>query len=109
MLVGLRRDIPRLAVRESAIPYLYLQVTVMRVKYVGGQEAGFAVFVSLRMTRPVTILEDGGIGEVTFAVASVWDTGDLLTGSRTSIRQQVKDNIDERLTAFAADYYRQNP
>ncbi len=30
MLVGLRRDIPRLAVRESAIPTLYLQVTVLR-------------------------------------------------------------------------------
>ena len=26
-----------------------------------------------------------------------------------TIRQQVKDSIDEKLTEFAADYYRQNP
>ena len=108
MLVGLRRDIPRLAIRESARPFLYLIVNVGRLTS-GTQERGFAACVSLEMKRPVTILEDGGIGEVTFALATVWDRGTLLGGSRRDMRQQVKDSIDELLTEFAADYYRQNP
>ena len=109
MFVGLRRDIPRLAVRESAHPSLSLQVTVARVTTLEGQEFGFSACVSLEMLRPVTILEDVGFGEVTFAQAVVWSKNVLLAGSRTSMRQQVKDEINEKLTAFAADYYRQNP
>ncbi len=108
MLVGLRRDIPRLAVRESALPSLYLQVTVARETTVGGRESGFSACVSLEMLRPVTILEDVGFGEVTFAQAVVWSKNVLLAGSRTSMHRQVKDEIDKKLTAFAADYYRQN-
>ncbi len=108
MLVGLRRDIPKLAVRESAIPTLYLVVTVLSTR-IGGKNVAFAAVFTLQMKRPVTILEDVGVGDVTFAMATVWDIGTLLTGSRTSIRQQVKDEIDELLTEFAADYYRQNP
>ncbi len=106
ILVGLRRDIPRLAVRESAAPYLYLNVTVVRDTTVGRT---FAVSVALLVNRPVTILEDVGVGEVTFAMASVWSRATLMGGSRENTRQQVKDAIDELLTMFAADYYRQNP
>ncbi len=69
----------------------------------------FAAFVSLRMMRPVTIQEDVGVGEVTFARATVWHKARLLAGNREYIRQRVKETIDEQLTAFAADYYRQNP
>ncbi len=109
MLVGLRRDIPKLAVRESARPFLYLNLTAVRIPTLGGQEVGFFVFVSLEMVRPVMILEDVGVGEVTSKVTTVWWKSALLSGSRTSIRRIVKDAIDEGLTAFAADYYRQNP
>ncbi len=109
MLVGLRRDIPRLAVRESAFPTLYLDVTMLRDTTVGGRDLGFSACVNLSMVRRVMILEDEGVGEVTLAVVTVWDKGELLVGNRTSIRQQVKDEIDEALTEFAADYYRQNP
>jgi hypothetical protein len=109
MLVGLRRDIPRLAVRESAIPYLYLNLNVLRNTTVGGTETGFSVCVSLQMKRIVMIQDDVADGEVTLAMAVVWHRGSLLGGSRRSIRQQVRDSIDEKLTEFAADYYRQNP
>ena len=109
LLVGLRRDIPKLAVRESALPTLYLSVTALRETYVGGQESGFAVCVILKMQRLATILHDVGVGDVTLESVTVWDNGTILVGSRTSIRQQVKDSIDEMLTLFAADYYRQNP
>ncbi len=109
MLVGLRRDIPRLAIRKSTIPFLYLVVTVLRETSVGGQEVGFSAVVMLNMKRPVAILEDVGVGEITIRTATVWYKGQLLVGTRTSIRQQVKDEIDEALTQFAADYYRQNP
>ncbi len=109
MLVGLRRDIPGLAVRESVRTALYLEVAVVRETTVGGSERGFAAFVSLRMMRPVTIQEDVGVGEVTFARATVWHKARLLAGNREYIRQRVKETIDEQLTAFAADYYRQNP
>lgn len=108
MLVGLRRDIPKLAVRESARPALYLVVTVLSTR-IGGKDVAFAAVVRLQMMRPVTILEDVGVGEVTFVMATVWDIGTVLTGSRRSMRQQVKDEIDELFTEFAADYYRQNP
>ena len=109
MLVALRRDIPKLAISESARPYLFLQVTMARETTVGGRETGFSACVSLQMKRPATIQEDVGVGEVTFAMATVWDKGSLLVGSRGDIRQLMKDSIDEKLTAFAADYYRQNP
>ena len=109
MLVRLRQDIPRLAVRESTFPFLYLQVTVLRDKTVGGRDLGFSACVELSMKRPVTIREDEGIGEVTFDLATIWSRGKILGGPRTSMRQQVKDEIDEQLTEFAADYYRQNP
>jgi hypothetical protein len=109
ILVGLRRNIPKFAVRESAIPFLYLNVNVVREPYVGGQEIRYSVCIVLRMGRPVTILEDVGVGEVTSRVATVWWKSKLLSGSRTSIRRMVNDAIDEGLTAFAADYYRQNP
>ena len=109
MLVGLRRDIPKLAVREIALPTLYLDVGVVRTTTEGGRESSFSACLNLRMMRPVTIQEDVGVGEVTFTSATVWIKGSLLSGSRTSMRQQVKDEIDEKLTEFAADYYRQNP
>ena len=109
MLVGLRRDIPRLAVRESARPFLHLAVSVLRHTTMGGRELGFSAFVNLNMFRPVTILEDVGAGEVTFDLASVWHEGLLLFGPRSSMLRQVKDSIDRLLTKFAADYYRQNP
>ena len=109
MLVGLRRDISKLAVRESAHPYLYLNVAVLRITTVGGRETGLSAFVNLQMKRPVTILEDVMVGEVILDLATVWQKGVLLTGSRTSMRKRVKDEINEVLTEFAADYYRQNP
>ena len=109
MLVGLRRDIPKLAVRESALPTLYVKVLALSEIYAAGQKSGFCVFVSLRMVRPVTILEDVGFGEVTFDLAKVWDEGSIVSGPPSSIRQQLKNSIDEKLTQFAADHYRQNP
>jgi hypothetical protein len=109
ILVGLRRDIPKLAVAESARPYLWLQVSVWRETTVGGREVGFSAVVNLHMKRPVTILEDVGVGEVTFTMATVRHKEVFMAGSREYIRQQVKDSIDETLTEFAADYYRQNP
>jgi len=109
LLVGLRRDIPRLAIRESVFPRLHLQVAVLLVTTVGGRETGFSAYVALTMKRPITILEDVGLGEVTRTIATVWFRGELLAGPRRSIRQQVKDSIEELLTEFAADYYRQNP
>ena len=109
MLVGLRRDIPRLAIREGVIPNLYLRVTILQERTVEGRELGFAAFVNLQVTRPATILEDGAIGEVMVAMLTVWESAVLLTGSRRGIRQQVKESVNEKLTAFAADYYRQNP
>ena len=109
MLVGLRRDIPKLAVRESARPSLYLNVNVVRDITVGGRDLGFSAMVRLAMVRPVMILEDVGGGEVIFTMAAVWSRGYLMGGPRSSIRQQVKDEIGEKLTEFAADYYRQNP
>ncbi len=109
IFIRLRRDIPKLAVRESAIPFLTLVVTLERETYVGGQVLGFSACVKLQMMRPVWIQEDVGFDEVTFTMATVWHKGKLLGGSRRSIRQQVKDSIDEKLTEFAVDYYRQNP
>ncbi len=110
LLVGLRRDIPRLAVRESARPALYLMVNVSgETTKVRGRVRAFSACVTLQMWRPVTILEDVGVGEVTLTRATVWHRDYLLGGPRRSMRRRVKDEIDEQLTEFAADYYRQNP
>jgi len=109
MLVGLRRDIPKLVIRENTFPYLYLNVSVGQHSGSGGQESGFSAYVMLILLRPVMILEDVGAGQITFTTATVWWKIALLAGSRTSIHRLVKDEINEKLTEFAADYYRQNP
>ena len=109
MLVGLRRDIPRLAVHENARPTLYLNVNLGRLTTDGGRELGFSACVSLQMMRPVWIQEDVGFDEVTFTLATVWDKATHVAGTRRDIRQLVKESIDEALTLFAANYYSQNP
>ncbi len=82
MFVGLRRDIPGLAVRESARPFLYLQITMSSVRTAGGEGLRFNAFVNLRMLRPAMIQEDVGVGEVIFAFAEAWANGVLMSGSR---------------------------
>lgn len=108
-LVGLKRDIPQFRVREGALPYIYVNINVLRGTTVGGRVIGYVANVILELRRPVAILPDQGYGpHVGSTLATVWERAMLLCGPRQGFARQVREALDHMLTEFAADYYRQH-
>jgi len=108
LLVALKRDLPRLRIGKDFLSFVYLNVHVMKEHTVGGRLQGCAAAVDLKVYRPAHILSDDLGSRVLFAVVTVWQKGDLLSGSCDSIGQQVKESVDKLVTRLAADYYRAN-
>src|SRR6266478_3083303 len=107
-LVALKRDLPRLEVKEDAIPFLYVNTIATRVHFESGGDLGTALCLSIQLKRSVMVLNDdrrviGGM------VTTVWETGTLLVGSSENMASRVRDKINDLMTQFAAAYYRQNP
>lgn len=110
-LVALKRDIPRLTVRGGAFPYIYINLVVIRQKLVSGREMAYFACLSVFLMRPVDILPDSIIDgdPVHSTLASVWSKGKVLSAAKEDMAQFVRESLDELLTEFAADYYRDNP
>ena len=112
VLVGLKRNISRLSIDKNAESFVYVNIASVMRHTIRGQNIGAAVRVELELFRPVFILSDDYpttrtiIGSV---FACVWDKGSILTGPRDGMARRVQNEIDNHLTEFAADYYRQNP
>ena len=110
VLVGLKRNIPRLTIERNAISTVNLNVLVLRDREVSGRDIGLTAYIFLSLERPVVIFSDdykSSLGG--FTLATVWRMGLLISGPSQSSREQVRDALDRTLTRFAADYYRQNP
>jgi len=103
-LAGLKRDLPKLKISKDASPYVYVNVLAV--------EAGpdrVAVYVDIKINRPVKILRDWSNSEVTATVATVWNKGKLLIGTKYDMAARVREAISDLTTKFAAAYYRDNP
>lgn len=110
VLVGLKRNIPRLTISKDAPSYIYVNVNSISDTTAGGRYLGFSIYVDVQLYRPVAILSNDfqtSIGVIT--VASVWNDGRLMGGPKRQAAEAVNRALDRVLTTFAADYYRQNP
>jgi len=101
VLVLLRSKLPRLSVKDSAIPYIYINVKLgiglrAEIDYFGS--------VTVAVKRGVIIVETGEA-----IAAGVWNKGRALTGPKKSAVNNVREALNSLLTAFAADWYRDNP
>jgi hypothetical protein len=100
-LVAVKRDMPRIAVTESAISWLYVRVTVINAN------ASVAASVTVQLHRPVTILTDDG-APLGIATATVWDREVVLAGSNGDMSSRVLEEVSRRITELAAAYYKAN-
>ena len=101
-LVALKRDIPKLKIEDAATSLVSVRVTSIST---GGIEVASSVEVVL--SRPVEIIADDGIKSYTLAV--VWEKSSLLVGPFSNMASRIHEEISEKLTAFAAKYYKDNP
>jgi hypothetical protein len=99
--VGLKRDAPKLLIDSTPpVSVFYVQITS-----VGD---GTASFISLSVVRPGEIAGDKG-NKVYSGPVTVWHKGYLLTGPTSTMALQIRDSINEGVTAFASQYYKDNP
>ena len=101
MLVSLKARLPRLRIDSGCSPSLYIALTILEDKTVGGEPLGFTAYMNFEVSRMVLILSTGENGYV-----PVWSNGYLFTGPLTALRRNVMDQIEARTTNFAADYYK---
>jgi len=109
VLVLLRSKLPRLSVVNNSstifAPYVYIQVNLRIGKTVGGKEVDFYGSVQVDINRYVTI---NRTGKRTYG--TIWNGSSTLTGPMNgSAVNDVRDTLDDLLTKFAADWYRDNP
>jgi hypothetical protein len=101
-LVAIKRDIPKLKISETANSYLYIRVTTIADK------TGCAINFFISLNRLVNVVGDGG-SETGPTRAAVWDKGILLTGACGHMPSKLHEVINDEVTLFAAEYYKENP
>jgi len=102
VLVFLRSKLPRLVIKE-ALPFVYIRVT-MRFSRQRGIKVGYFGAVQVIITRPVYIQKTGQDVK-----ADVYEKLTVINGPLKSAVSEVRETLDELLTKFAADWYRDNP
>jgi hypothetical protein len=50
---------------------------------------------------------DGKLSEQ-LVMGHVWHSGTILSGEASNMPRRIRESLDQDLTAFAADYYKQN-
>jgi hypothetical protein len=112
ILVALKRDIPKLKIVDTftgigpVTSELYLQITSFQA-FKNSVADRIATFVELSLKRPALIIGDDGTKY--FATATVWEKGTLVHDSIDHMSSRIRDQISQDMTAFAAEYYKQNP
>jgi len=102
VLVGLKRDVPKLKIdNESVSSFFYVQITTVTLNN------GTACAIDVALERPAMIVGDNG--KIFSTVAKVWDKGSLLKGPTSGTASRIRDFINDFVTAFAAQYYKDNP
>jgi hypothetical protein len=102
ILVALKRDIPKLKIDESSRSWVYLQITSFQTV-----QTGVATCVHVSLRRPARIIGDDG--EQYFTIVTTWEKETLIYGSIDRMPSSIRDEINESMTEFAAEYYKQNP
>jgi len=102
-LVLLRSKLPRLSVKDSAIPYVYININI-GIGKVGGVARDYYGAIRVEIKRHVII---NTTGKSFYAV--VWDTGMRVTGPMNDAVDESRIVLELLLTQFAADWYRDNP
>jgi hypothetical protein len=107
ILVEVKRNIPRINVEKSTTgAYVYVRITTSEASEYSHTAASF---VSVQIVRPVKILSDNLDSVVGSVLAPVWEKGAVLVGPTSTMASRIRQDISEKLTEFAAEYYRQNP
>ena len=101
ILVALKRDIPKITIVKSSPSFVYLQITSIRTA------AGAVACVVVSLERPVEIIGDDGRKYP--SVARVWTEGSIDLAAVEHIPSRIRDDINQAMTALAAEYYKQNP
>jgi len=104
VFVLLRSKLPRLVVKDSVIPYVFINVSVGKDRSIDGQIIGYYGSVSVQVMREVTINKTGSS-----AIADLWQYSRNITGPMGSTDSHIRAVLDKILTDFAADWYRDNP
>jgi len=103
VLVGLKRDVPKLKIDDKPqVSSFYVQLTSVEINN------DIACHVAVSVTRFAMIAGDSGKQNYSVAV-KVWDKGVLLTGPTSAMASRIRDRINDFVTAFAAQYYKDNP
>jgi hypothetical protein len=103
VLVAIKRDIPKLPVGKRFGAYIYVRITSITIP------GGFASNVSVQLRRLSHIIRENQTDTGILVVATLWEKGSILSGSASTIRSRIFEEINEELTEFAANYYRENP
>jgi hypothetical protein len=112
VLVALKSKAPTLKYDTTALPTLYIRVTVLVPT---APPQSFAASLSLELERPVEILVgQDHVGQtptkrVWDSGAVLWQHGMILTGPSGEAPNQVGNALDQLLESFFADWYRANP
>jgi len=101
-LAALKRDMPKVEVRDSAVSYVYLRVIT------SFKDNWCAVRVVIQLWRPVMVLRDDG-EPVAATLANVRERGTTLTGPGRTMGPKVLQDVSEKITEMAADYNKANP
>jgi len=102
-LVLLRSKLPRLLVKDSADSTVYIHVDVGEVT-TGREAIGYYGFVTVSVSRVVTIMKTGKVTE-----ADLFSGTQRLRGPLSHTSDGVRGVIDNLLTSFAAAWSKDNP
>ena len=102
-LVLLRSKLPRLLVKDSADSTVYIHVDVGEVR-TGREAIGYYGFVSVGVSRVVTIIKTGKVTE-----ADLFYGTQRLRGPLSNTSDGVRGVLDSLLTSFAAAWDKDNP
>ncbi len=96
--------LPRLIINESSDSFVYIRITLFIGQSVKGKKLDYFGSVKLKVKRRVSILKTGKT-----TLADIWDYSYIITGPMSNANTHSRDILDQLVTRFAADWYRDNP
>jgi hypothetical protein len=104
ILVALKRDVSQLKIDFSpGVSYVYLQIASIPIQ----ASHNVVSFVHMALVRCVAIIGDDASTYLTGA--TIWLEDHLLYDSVDHMASRIRDRINQTMTTFAAEYYKENP
>ena len=95
--------LPRVAINDSAKPFVYVNVNVL-YGTMGNRRKYYFGNVNVQVKEPVIRINTGK--EIS---ASVWGISHVLTGPPSSAPDHVHNSLETIVNSLAADWYQDNP